>query len=80
MTNVGQQLFYQRRDIDDLLYGRAYLIVHGRGRYVDIFGEPHWFTFCNWVGYFQGVNYQSSECSGYNDAGDGEPPPETPAH
>jgi hypothetical protein len=64
-----------KQQSDDLMSGRAYLAVYGRGSYIDIFGGAHWVQFCVWKGYFSGNGvYNAKSCTDYNDTGDGEAP------
>jgi len=59
-------------DADDLLNGRRYIAVYGKGHYNDIFESTHWFTFCYWLWYYQGYAvYAADGCTRYNDTGDG---------
>lgn len=63
-----------KEQADDLVSGRSYLVVYGKGAYTDIFGETHWFRHCNWKSYYPSGTYAAPGCTRYNDAGDGEPP------
>jgi hypothetical protein len=59
----------------DLIGGRAYLVMYGRGSYQDIFGESHWFHYCGWKPYYAGdATYRSANCEAYNVTGDGNLP------
>jgi hypothetical protein len=61
-----------RDGAQDLLAGRSYLAVYGRGIYTDIFGEVHWFHACFWQDYDGRTGtYNASGCTRYNDTGDG---------
>ena len=52
----------------DLSTGRAYLAVHGKMTYRDVFGFPHWTKFCGWVPLNPSPRYYNSKkCSDYND-------------
>jgi len=61
-----------KTDVDDLQNGRAYWAVYGRGQYDDIFGETHWFHFCNWISNYKGGTYNTIGCTQYSDTGDGK--------
>jgi hypothetical protein len=66
-----------KEQAESLLAGRMYLVVYGRVRYADIFGETHRVRFCNWKGYYVGAaggTYAAAGCTAYNDTGNGEPP------
>ena len=64
-----------KSQVDDLVNGRAYLAIFGRGKYDDIFGGTHWVQFCVWKAYFQGTgNYNAKSCTDYGDTGDGTVP------
>ena len=54
----GRPRLLTQVEADDLLNGRRYMAVYGMGQYYDIFGNPHWFHFCQWKGYLTGGNFQ----------------------
>jgi hypothetical protein len=47
--------------------GRAFLIIHGKIAYTDIFGIKHWTTFCRFANQ---PSLISEECTRYNDTDD----------
>lgn len=51
---------------DQILSGSHVVAIHGRLEYVDIFGSPHWLTFCRETA---GANRRavSDHCAAYND-------------
>lgn len=64
-----------KTEAENLLGGRMYIAIYGRGEYKDIFGEQHWFHYCGWNGYYPlGAAYYASDCTAYNDVGDGPLP------
>jgi len=72
---MPETLPYIKTDVDDLMNGRTYLAIYGRGTYIGIFGRSHWFRFCQWMAYNATVSaFASKECVEYNDTGDGKPP------
>jgi len=66
--------FFKKEEIDDLLAGRRYLVMYSRGSYWDVFGKQHWFHHGNWRSYFQASTYAASNCTLYNNMGDGPLP------
>lgn len=68
----GRPRLLTQVEADDLLNGRRYMAVYGMGQYYDIFGNPHWFHFCQWKGYLTGESFNASQCVNYNDTGDGK--------
>jgi hypothetical protein len=62
---------FTKNQAEDLMSGRSYLAVYGRGKYFDAFRDPHWFHFCKWKSYFKGASYNARSCVAYNDTGDG---------
>jgi len=67
--------FLTKEQAEDLLNGRTYLVLYGRGRYNDVFGNTHWFHFCGWKDYYPGnASYKAANCVAYTDTGDGDLP------
>lgn len=52
---------------DELFNAQAFLVVHGRIEYRDIFGAEHWTTYCRYVLHPELI---SSECTRYNNTDD----------
>src|SRR5260370_5659137 len=66
---------FTQSDFEDLQSGRTFVIIYGRGRYVDIFGETHWYQVCNWHSYYGGTqSYNSTPCVAYSNTGDRDGP------
>src|SRR5260370_1141183 len=66
---------FTKSDVEDLQSGRTFGIIYGRGRYVDIFGETHWYQVCNWHSYYGGTqSHNSTPCVAYSNTGDGDGP------
>jgi hypothetical protein len=71
-VTTGTEMLLKKEEAEDLLSGRRYWAVYGRGEYEDIFGEIHWFHYCNWIDYYgRGGTFYSRTCVAYNDTGDG---------
>lgn len=54
-----------RAEQEDLIAGRAYIAVHGRVDFRDVFKVRHWTKFCLWVP-LANAQYTSRECAQYN--------------
>lgn len=75
MTPTNKEALLTKDEADDLLNGRRYLAIYGGGEFRDVFGETHWFHFCDWKSYYTGsTSVNASGCTEYNDAGDDEAP------
>lgn len=59
----------------DLNNGDAYLLIHGRVRYDDIFHVSHWKDFCSYVGLKNGINYPTGSCIDDHNISDDNPEP-----
>jgi hypothetical protein len=49
-----------------LTEGRAWLAVHGKVRYRDVFKHWHWATYCSWNKFNPAAEYAARSCSAYN--------------
>jgi hypothetical protein len=77
-TKVIERL--TKAQVDDLLGGKTYAAMYGRGTYRDIFGKVYWFHYCAWHDFLEGRRYPGgTSCTEYNEIGDGPLPdkPET---
>lgn len=64
---------YEQSEADDLIAGKRYMALYGRGQYNDMFGNTHWFKYCFSTGFYKGsTKFASAGCARYNDTGDGE--------
>lgn len=70
----GNQINFSKTDVEQLMKGESYMAVYGRGTYIDVFGDTHWFHSCRWKKYFPPGLYSARGCTQYEDAGDGDLP------
>lgn len=75
-----QEIPATRIQLEELIQGRRYIAVFGKGEYIDIFKEVHWFRFCKWQSYRLDYVYAAHGCTAYNSTGDGRLPEEKEAH
>ncbi|HMI52827.1 MAG TPA: hypothetical protein VK525_15050 [Candidatus Saccharimonadales bacterium] len=65
----------KEEEVEGIKAGSLYVAVYGRGEFVDIYGDKHWFKICVFRGYNEKYLVQAKSCTDYNDVGDGELPP-----
>jgi hypothetical protein len=60
-----------QKDLDVLTKGELSVFFYGAGTYEDVFGQFHWFTFCQFMDRTKDIRI----CQTNNDTGDGKTPP-----
>lgn len=67
-SDIPEPTLLTHDDILNLTSGRAYLVIHSRVRYYDVFGASHWIKSCAWKPYSTSNHlFTVGKCTAYQD-------------